>query len=334
MLIAFRNIVDMDTRLAVQEAAGSVRQPGGVPMPERKCEEGFRQMVALIERGDANSEIFFHTDFLRVLDAFLSQLITWAEAQSPAPLKQDERQKGLKDWAGTALAERLRFLSSQEQEWDAGNEAFAAAQKKFGDRRGARTPRSYLGWLACDYVRILQRERHSACLALDTNLIDGESCAAELLSAHNLAALLLQTALPDHLLAGLLALAAERKKRLRELAALEELSPESAPMWAQMVYERMLVDENKILSAAEMRGRQSRDAKRRTVNMEARSAAPWIRVGRSRTNNVGKALHSLTLESERQEARVKLADYKQTITRVVIKLAEKPRGGVRGVTRP
>jgi hypothetical protein len=303
MLSVFDNIVDMDTRLAVQKAAGSVRQLGGVHVPGPKCEEGLRQLVALIERGDANSGIFFHVDFLRVLDAFLSQLIVWAEAKSPSQVK---------DWAGTALAERLRFVSSQEQQWSA-NEAFAATQKKFGDCRGARTPQSYLGWLACDYLRIvLHRERLSAYLAFDSKFV-GKGCGC---------------------MADLLGYSDERKEWLRKLIALEEFSPESAPMWAQMVYERMLVDENKILSAPEMRGCQSRDAKRRTVSMEVRSAAPWIRVRRSRANNVEKALRSLTLESERQEARVRLSDFSQTITRAVITLAKKPRGGVRGVTHP
>ena len=270
-------------------------------MARWKCEEGLRQLVALIERGDANSEMFFHVDFLPVLDAFLSQLIVWAEAKSPSQVK---------DWSGTALAERLRFLSSQEQEW-IGNEAFAATQKRFGDRRGARTPLSYLGWLAGDYVRVINRERGRAAIRLSPGLTGVGMSVSDLVGDSQ-----------------------EQKQWWRTLAALEEFSADSAPTWAQMVFERMLLDENKILSAPEMRGRQSRDAKRRTIDMDARPAIPWIRAGRSRTNNVGKALHSLALESERQEAPMRLSDYKETIVDAVIRLAKKPRGGVRGVTRP
>lgn len=77
----------------------------------------------------------------------------------------------VKSWAGTALAERLRFLSSEEKEWGEGNEAFAAAEKQFGDRRRARTPLSYLGWLAGDYVRVIDHDRRIRPSALSAGFL-------------------------------------------------------------------------------------------------------------------------------------------------------------------
>ncbi len=235
-------------------------------MPDFKCREGLRQLVELVERNDSDALIFFHVSFLPIVDEALSQLIRWAEGAASAEVKS---------WAGTALSERLRFLSSQEKAWSDGNEAFAAAQKQFGDRRRARTPLSYLGWLAGDYVRVIDHDRHVAAVYLDSKFTGGISAA------------------------DVLAISEERKQWLTRIAALEEFCPKSAPKWAQIVFERMLQDEEQILRAPQMRKRNSRES--RTV---------------------------------RKSGAVRLGDFGSTIIRAVVTLATKPKGQVRGVTRP
>jgi len=95
--------------------------PGGWPAWEEQAEQILNDIRAriLIATGAveeareakeaaklrASSEIAFH-DFLRILDAFLSQLINWAEQTEP-PIRE------LRKLAGGALAERLLFLSAQ-----------------------------------------------------------------------------------------------------------------------------------------------------------------------------------------------------------------------------
>ncbi len=260
-------------------------------MPELKCLEGLQelaqltegcnivtcdftsfplkleQLAKLIEGGQLESINFFHWGFLRVLDEALSRLIRWTE---------DTTKGDLQNWAGQALAERLRFLSSQEGEWIACNSAFAETQKRFGDRRKARTPLSFLGWLAGDYVRVIENDRHVADQLLVRRTIGRTRKSIADLSKYS----------------------DERKTYLKKVVALDPLSPTSAPAWAQIVFKRMLTDEEEILATPEMKGVRTRDGERR------------------------------------KNRRVKLADCKPTIFRAVTTLASKPRGGVRGITRP
>ncbi|MBA3353679.1 MAG: hypothetical protein H0U23_14880, partial [Blastocatellia bacterium] len=107
-------------------------------MPEWKCRQGLRQLVQLIEPFDRDGEAFFDIGFLPVLDEFLSQLIGWAEEGESEKLKQR---------AGRALAERLRFLAAQEQQWARTNAGFDSMLQEFGDKRGARAPLNHLSWL-------------------------------------------------------------------------------------------------------------------------------------------------------------------------------------------
>src|SRR5581483_9710238 len=107
---------------------------GGVPMPQTKCEEGLRELVALIERGgganyaelkrkaagqerkqiqEEDAELDraygYFCAFRLLIHRSVSQLIDWTEKTDSA--------SWLNGWAGEALAELLRFLSSQEQFW-------------------------------------------------------------------------------------------------------------------------------------------------------------------------------------------------------------------------
>ena len=91
----------------------------------------------------------------------------------------------------------------------------------------------------------------------------------------------------------------ERSSHLQNLAALPDFSPESAPQWAELVFERMQQDEQAILNAPAMRKCQTRDSRERRGNGE-----------------------------------VRLYDFKTTIVGAVVRLASKPTGHIRGITRP
>jgi|SRR5579884_373005 len=287
---------------------------GGVPMPQTKCEEGLRELVALIERGgganyaelkrkaagqerkqiqeeevaEKPSRVWRCSDaankmrrrsarlkrkaagqerkqiqeevaeldraygyfcaFRLLIHRSVSQLIDWTEKTDSA--------SWLNGWAGEALAELLRFLSSQEQFWRQ-NKKFDDVLQRFGDRRKARAPESYIAWLAGDYVRA----------------IDGEwGCAALHLRSP-----------------AMLFYSRERKRWLKKLAKLPAFSPASADEWGEIVYQEMLKDKEKIMGQPEMH---------------------------KATSYVG------------------FCDFRKTILRAVKSLARKPRGQVRGVTRP
>jgi hypothetical protein len=102
-----------------------------------------------VQRGGDESDVAF-ADFLQILDAFVSQLIKWGE-QNELP--------ELREWAGQALADRLQFLWTQKGDWCSENEGFQKRWAEFGDKRRTRSPRSYLGWLAGDYLRKLMHRR-------------------------------------------------------------------------------------------------------------------------------------------------------------------------------
>jgi hypothetical protein len=91
----------------------------------------------------------------------------------------------------------------------------------------------------------------------------------------------------------------ERVLWLKKLVALPAFSPDSARQWADVVFERMERDEQEILNSPQMRACNSRDSRRRR---------------RSRV--------------------VRLYDFKKTIIGGVIRLASKPVGSIRGITRP
>ena len=83
------------------------------------------------------------------------------------------------------------------------------------------------------------------------------------------------------------------------LTALPDFSPESAPKWAEIVFEIMQQDEQAILNAPAMRKCQTRDSRER-----------------------------------RRTGEVRLYDFKKTIIEAVVSLASKPIGQIRGITRP
>jgi hypothetical protein len=221
-----------------------------------------------VQRGDdEKSDVAFHHDFLRILDAFLSQLIDWTEHRDLPEVHE---------WAGRALADRLQFLWTQMGYWCSENEGFNKRWMEFADRRHARSPRSYLGWLAGDYLRKLAHQR---------------MLAGVLLSSY-------ETAMKSARRAEI----AEYKKRishLKKLADLQDFSPQSAPHWAELVFEKMQQDEQQILNSQEMRKCQTRDSRERRPN-----------------------------------GKVRLYDFEKTIVGAVVRLASKPIGHTRGITRP
>lgn len=219
-----------------------------------------------VQKGENNSDIAFH-DFLQILDAFLSQLVQWAEWKELGELH---------NWAGQALADRLQFLWTQKGDWCSENEGFQKRWAEFADRRHARSPRSYLGWLAGDYLRKLTHRRMLAEV-----LLSSLEAAKKSASVGEVAAL------------------KERISSLKELTALPHFSPESAMKWAEFVFERMQQAEQEILNSPGLRKCQTRDSRER-----------------------------------RRSGAVRLYDFKQTIIGAVVRLASKPIGQIRGITRP
>ena len=236
----------------------------GYPAWDLKAEQVLNGIREWVKKGGDAGEVAFD-DFLQVLDAFLSQLIEWTEQKDSIELRE---------WAGWALAERLQFLSTQEREWCNDNKGFEKRQMQFGDRRHARAPLSYLGWLAGDYLRKLVSERRQAALLL-APVHDGKSTAE---------------------LAGY---SKKRKDRLKWLLKLDDFSPESATDWGEAVFKEMEAHEEIILNSPQMRTRISRDSRER-----------------------------------RKSGEVRLYDFKPTIVRAVGRLAAKPPGQIRGITRP
>jgi len=283
----------------------SARQFGGVPAPAMRCEEGLRELVALIERGagvdyaelkrkwakaaaqerkqiekqvdQLDRSYSYFCDFLGLLDKCLSGLIEWTEQASPSVLKE---------WAGKALAERLLYLYSQKGFWERKNDSFAEAWPR--DRRKARAPESCFAWKAREYVRRINYERDKAqlWLTLRQRKKGNEASALDCLYS------------------------AQEKKRLKKIAQLKDFGPDSAREWADMVYQEMLKDEEKIMSAPELQGKSSYESRRR---------AELAEVKRRKQSEPGKA---------------RLADYRRTIKSAVLALAKKARGQVLGITRP
>jgi hypothetical protein len=219
-------------------------------------------------KGDNSNDIVF-ADFLQIFDVLLSQLIRWVEQKEMGELHK---------WAGKALAERLQFLLAQQQDWCLENQRFA--ERWSLDRRHVRPPRSYLGWLAGDYLRALIVERRVAGLLLMPPLgaadEDNPATVAELLNY------------PE-----------KRISWLRRLRALPDFSRDSAPKWADVVFDRMRQDEQKILATPDMRNRKTRESTKR-----------------------------------RRNGKVRLGDLKRTVTKAVMSMASKAAGTIRGITRP
>jgi hypothetical protein len=264
------SFVPMKQPARVKRSDGDLLQPGGCPAPELKCEDGMAELVKLVERNDTRSPVYFQ-DFLEVFDTALDHLIRWIEDDESDQLKRD---------AGTALAERLRFLTSQEQTWIDANEAFRAKYGEFGDRRKARSPRSYLGWRTGDYVRAVEDERHIAALLLDSRFTANGVSIADLKQ-----------------------FSSKKKQWLEKLTQLQSLSPESADEWITVISQRMLEDEKEILDELETLGFRKQESKKYR-------------------------------ENPMEPGRMRLSDYHPTISKAVHALASKPKGQVRGVTKP
>jgi len=268
-----------------EQNSQSARKPGGWPAWELEADQilsSIRTHVfqpnaigivalgqAVVLRGNKYNSYVALDAFLHILDDFLSQLIDWAEQTDPPNTE-------LRKWAGEALADRLQFLLAQQPDWYIENEGFRERQPS--DRRHARTPLSYLGWLSGDYLRALILKRRAAGLLL----LPAPGSAGNSMT-----------------FAELLNYSEKRISWLRKLNALPDFSRESSLQWANVVFERMRQDEQKILDAPEMRNRKTRDS-----------------------------------TETRRSGKVRLHDLKRTITKAVIRLASKPVGTVCGITRP
>jgi hypothetical protein len=247
---------------------------------------------AIVLRGDKyNSYVALHK-FLRILDTFLSQLIAWAEQTDPP-------NRELRKWAGEALADRLQFLLAQQRDWHDKNEGFRKRRAEFGDRRHARLPRSYIAWVAGDYLDAIIKEQVAAYLLLSPP--PGEQNGMST--------------------AQLLGYSEERVSWLKKLVALPSFSADSARQWADIVFERMQQDEQKILNTPEMRRCKPR---------------PDIAERRSKTRFIVRSgkLSAKDNKHRRSDAKVRLYDFQSTILGAVLRLASKPVGSIRGITRP
>jgi hypothetical protein len=79
-----------------------VPKTSGWPMWDLESEKILSGIRHWVQKGDdEESDVAFHHDFLRILDAFMSQLITWTEQRDLPEVHE---------WAGRALADRLQFL--------------------------------------------------------------------------------------------------------------------------------------------------------------------------------------------------------------------------------
>jgi hypothetical protein len=234
-----------------------------LPAWELHAKQSITGLRRWVERNDDIGFAIFHTDFLNILHAFVSQLINWAE--------QEKRQK-LRDWAGVALADLLQFLAAQQRDWSNDNNAFA---QRYSDKRKARPPRSYLGWKAGDYLRRLTKER----------LVAG---------------VLLLPASPRGVpFAQLAHYSDQRIKRLEMLRALPDFNSQSAPQWAEAVFQEMKRNKTSILNDPAIRGSKSYESSQR-----------------------------------RADGKLRLDDYKRTIRDAIVRLSKKPPGLIRGITRP
>jgi hypothetical protein len=265
------------------------RKPGGWPAWEFNAKQILDSICEHVRRRGEN-RVFAVADFVKILDLFLSQLINWAEQKKSVELR---------NWAGMILADRVQFLFAQHRDWHNGNEGFKKRQNEFGDRRGARTPREYLAWLAGDYLRALVSERLHAAIRLSPppGEPDGPT-TAELLDDSK-----------------------EYISWLRRLRDMPDFGPACAKQWADIVFERMQHDEHKILNSTEMRNRKPR---------------PDIAARRSHTRIIVRS-GKLSVKPNKHcplDAKVRLHQFHSTIIRAVVSLASKPVGNTRGITRP
>ncbi len=178
---------------------------------------GLRQLSDALESDRGDSFVVFHKDFLPVVDAVLSKLITWAEGEASHDLKR---------WAGRALADRVRAVSAQEKRWRDTNPAFEERTIEFGagDKRGARAPECEIAWLSGDYLRELESRRSVI---------------------QRYAAVPVADVFPGF----------EQQGGWREkLIALPIFDEHSWPQWAKTVYERMCENEDEILARMESKG--------------------------------------------------------------------------------
>jgi hypothetical protein len=221
---------DESTELDLDEPY--VPKTSGWPMWDLEAEKILSGIRHWVQTGnEEESDVAFNHDFLRILDAFLLQLINWIE-QTDLP--------EVHEWAGRALADRLQFLWTQKGDWHSENEAFNKRWKEFADRRHARSPRSYLGWLAGDCLRKLAHQRILAGV-----LLSSYETAKKSASGAEMAEL------------------KERISQVKELIALPAFSPESALRWAEVVFERMQQAEQGILNSPVLQKCQTRDSRER-----------------------------------------------------------------------
>jgi len=239
----------------------------GWPMWDLETEKILSGIRHWIQRGGEESYLAY-TDFLQILDGFVSQLIEWTK-QKDLP--------ELREWAGRELADRLQFLWTQKGDWCSENEGFQKRWAEFGDKRRTRSPRSYLGWVAGDYLRKVHHERIIAGLLLSPSETGKNSANIAEVAGYS----------------------EERIAGLEKLRALPNFSPESALQWANIVFERIQQDEAEILNSPEMRKCKTRDSSER-----------------------------------RRSGKIRLYDFQGTIVGAVKRLALKPSGQVRGITRP
>src|SRR5262245_46878584 len=239
----------------------------GWPTWDLEAEKILKGIRYWVQKGGEEGEVAY-VDFLKILDAFVSQLIDWTEQEDLPEIRQ---------WAGRELADRLQFLWTQRSDWCSENEGFQKRWSEFADKRHVRSPRSYIGWLTGDYLRELHHERLIAGALLSPSETGKKSASIAEVSGY-----------PN-----------ERILWLKKLCALSNFSPKSALEWATIVFERMQEDERKILDSPEMRKCKTRDSSER-----------------------------------RRSGEIRLYDFKKTIIEAVVRLASKPVGQIRGITRP
>jgi hypothetical protein len=256
---------------------------------------GIPALGGMAERGAVGPLVALHA-LVRIYDLFQSKLIDLVEQKSPL-IGED-----LRELAGRELVDRIQFTSTQQEYWSAINNGFKKRRAEFGDRRGVRAPLSHLGWLAGDYLRALMRERLVAqvlLLPLSKGADGTERGSVVEFRGY-----------PE-----------ERVLWLKKLCALADFGPDSAREWAQVVFERMQQDEEKILNSPEMR-----KCKPRPDIADRRSEKRYIvRSGKlSEKDNKHRG----------RNGKVRLYQFQSTIVDAVLRLASKPPGSVRGITRP
>jgi hypothetical protein len=139
---------ELDEPSDLESGEPYVPKTSGWPTWDLEAEKILNGICHWAQKGDEEGDVAFD-ELLRILDAFLSQLINWTEQKNPSELSQ---------WAGRALADRLQFLWTQKGDWQSKNEGFKKRWDEFADKRQVRSPLSHVGWLAGDYLRRLTHE--------------------------------------------------------------------------------------------------------------------------------------------------------------------------------